>query len=268
MRKILLLLTVFLGSRFAGHSQPQAYQAKTEYQKVQQDAAAIDLSYPTDMVEQTIKEQMAKKGMKGTNQKGFTLYHGIRLGDTASTISDLFFKVDRRNRDKNASTVTLVVVMAGEDPAKRAPGAPFPFEGAKALLNNLVPAFEASDLELQIQAQETVVKKAQKKYNGLQDDQSDLEKKIRNAQSDLDQNKKDQIQATADMQANIHGDNDAMKKAQKKMNKLLDEQSSLEKKIRNWQAALAQNKTDQAAGLSTLQNQQQALDSMKAKRKS
>jgi peptidoglycan hydrolase CwlO-like protein len=69
------------------------------------------------------------------------------------------------------------------------------------------------------------------------------------------------------MQANIHGDNDAMKKAQKKMNKLLDEQATLEKKIRNWQAALTQNKTDQAAGLSDLQTQQQSLESMKARRK-
>jgi hypothetical protein len=267
MRKLLLLLTVILLSRLAIHAQPQAYQSKTEYQKTQQDAASIDLPYSEDLAEQTIKDYMGKKGIKGNSQKGFTLYHGIRLADSSSALNDLLFKTERRNKDKNASTVTILVVMPGEDPAKRAPGAPFPLEDAKLFLNGLIPAFAASDLETQIQAQESVVKKAQKKYNGLQDDQSDLEKKIRNAQSDLDQNKKDQTQATADMQANIHGDNDAMKKAQKKENKLLDQQSSLEKKIRNWQSELAQNITDQAAAKTDLQNQQQSLDSMKAKRK-
>jgi hypothetical protein len=268
MRKTLLLLTVSLLSRYAVHAQPQAYPSKTEYQKTQQDAVSIDLPYSTDLVEGAIRDQMAKKGLKGAGQKGYTLYHGLRLGDSASAINDLFFKIDRRNKDKNASTLTLLVVMPGEDPAKRAPGALFPVDGAKDYLNNLLPAFEAANLELQIHAQEAIIKKAQKKFNGLQDDHSDLEKKISNAQSDLDQNKKDQTQATADMQANIHGDNDAMKKAQKKENKLLDEQATLEKKIRNWQAALAQNNTDQASAKTDLQTQQQSLDSMKARRKS
>ncbi len=268
MRKMLLMLTVFLLFRSAVQAQPQAYPAKTEYQKAQLDAVAIDLPYSTDLVEGTLKDKMAKKGIHGAAQKGYTLYHGLRLGDSSSAINDLFFKIDRRNRDKNASTLTLLVVMPGEDPAKRAPGAAWPADGAKEYLNDLIPAFEAANLDLQIQAQEGVIKKAQKKYNGLQDDQSDLEKKIRNAQSDLDQNKKDQTQATADMQNNIHGDNEEMKKAQKQMNKLLDKQASLEKKIRNWQAALTQNKTDQTAAEKDLQTQQQSLDSMKARRKS
>jgi hypothetical protein len=267
MRKLLLLLTVFLLSHPAIHAQPVAYESKTEYQKTQQASASIDLPYSDDLAEQTIKDYMGKNGLKGASQKGFILYHGIRLGDTTSTMNDLLFKIDRRNKDKNASTVTMLVVMAGEDPAKRAPNASFPMEDAKVFLNGLVPSFVASDLELQIQAQETLLKKAQKKFNGLQDDQSDLEKKIRNAQSDLDKNKKDQTQATADMQANIHGDNDAMKKAQKKENKLLDQQSGLEKKIRNWQAELTQNKATQTSAQTDLQNQQQSFDSMKAKRK-
>lgn len=269
MRKMQLMLTVFLLFRSAVQAQPQAYPSKTEYQKAQLDAVAIDLPYSTDLVEGTLRDKMAKKGLKGAAQKGYTLYHGLRLGyDSTSAINDLFFKIDRRNRDKNASTLTLLVVMPGEDPAKRAPGAKWPADDAKDYLNNLIPAFEAANLELQIQAQEVVIKKAQKKFNGLQDEQSDLEKKIRNAQSDLDQNKKDQTQATADMQNNIHGDNEEMKKAQKKMNKLLDEQASLEKKIRNWQAALTQNKTDQTAAQNDLNTQQQSMDSMKARRKS
>jgi hypothetical protein len=267
MRKTFALVSIFLLFRYAVHAQPQAYPSKAEYQKTQLDAVSIDLPYSTDLVEGAIKDQMAKKGLKGSGQKGYVMYHGIQLDPLTSAINDLFFKVDRRNRDKNASTLTMLVVMPGEDPAKHGAGAVFPLNEARGYLNNLVPAFEAANLELQIQAQEGIVKKAQKKYNGLQDDQSDLEKKIRNAGSDLDQNKKDQTQATSDMQANIHGDNDAMKKAQKKMNKLLDEQATLEKKIRNWQAALTQNKTDQAAGLSDLQTQQQSLESMKARRK-
>ena len=120
---------------------------------------------------------------------------------------------------------------------------------------------------MEISGQEAIYKRALKKAGNLRDDQSDLEKKLRYAQGNLDQNKKDQLALTQDM-TNIHGDNDALTKAQKKMNKLLDDQASLEKKIRKYQADQDQNKKDQDAAQAEVQKQQQVLDSMKARRKS
>jgi DNA repair exonuclease SbcCD ATPase subunit len=265
MRRILLLMTTALLTGLAGRSQPQAYESKIDYQKTQLAAAAIDLPYSTDLVEDAVKDYMGKKGMKGSGQKGFTLYRGARLSDTATTLNDLYVRFDKRS--KTSSTISLIPAMPSEDPSARtAASMPMPLDQAKAFLNNLVPAIQAHDLEVHINDQQTVAKKSQKKYSNLQDDQADLEKKIRNAQSDLEENKKDQIQASASVQANLTGDQDALKKAQKQMNKLLDKQSSLEKKLRKYQADLAQNKIDQSAQQSDLMKQQQTLDTMKTRR--
>jgi hypothetical protein len=262
---MLLLMTTALLAGLAGNSQPQAYESKIDYQKTQQAAAAIDLPYSTDLVEDAVKDYMGKKGMKGSGQKGFTVYRGARLSDTASTLNDLYVKIDKRS--KTSSTISLVPAMPSEDPSARTVASmPMPLDQAKTFLNNLVPAIQAYDLEVHINDQQSAAKKSQKKYSNLQDEQADLEKKIRNAQADLEENKKDQIKASASVQANLTGDQDALKKAQKQMNKLLDKQSSLEKKLRKYQADLAQNNIDQSAQHSDLTKQKQTLDTMKTRR--
>ncbi len=58
-----------------------------------------------------------------------------------------------------------------------------------------------------------------------------------------------------------------MKKAQKKMNNLISEQSNLEKKINKYTSELARNKSDQTTQQADITQQQQALDSMKTSRK-
>jgi DNA repair exonuclease SbcCD ATPase subunit len=258
-------MTTALLAGLAGHSQPQAYESKIDYQKTPQAVAAIDLPYSTDLLEDAFKDYMGKKGMKGSGQKGFTLYRGARLSDTASSLNDLYVKIEKRG--KTSSTIALMPALPSEDPSARtAASVPIPLDQAKAFLNNLVPAVQAYDLEVHINDQQTVAKKSQKKYSNLQDDQADLEKKIRNTQSDLEDNKKDQITASAAVQANLTGDQDALKKAQKQMNKALDKQSSLEKKLRKLQADLAQNKIDQTSQQSDLMKQQQTLDTMKTRR--
>jgi hypothetical protein len=258
-------MTTALLSIVIGHAQPQAYESKIDYQKTQQAAAAIDLPYPSDLVEDAVRDYMGKKGMKGSGQKGFTVYRGARLTDTASSLNDLYLKVERR--DKTSTTIAVIPAMPSEDPATRtANSTPIPLDDAKAFLNNLVPAIQAHDLEVHINDQQTSTKKSQKKFNNLQDDQADFEKKIRNTQSDLEQNKKDQITASAAVQANLTGDQEALKKAQKQMNKLLDKQSGLEKKLRKYQADLAENKIDQTAQQADLTKQQQTLDTMKTRR--
>jgi DNA repair exonuclease SbcCD ATPase subunit len=265
MRRILLFTTIALLSAVIGHAQPHAYESKIDYQKTQQAAAAIDVPYPSDLVEDAVKDYLGKKGMKGSGQKGFTVYRGARLSDTASSLNDLYLKVERR--DKTSSTIAVIPVMPSEDPAVRTDSSrPLPIDEARAFLNNLVPAIQAHDLEVHINDQQTSTKKSQKKYNNLQDDQADLEKKIRNTESDLDQNKKDQITASAAVQANLTGDQDALRKAQKQMNKLLDKQSGLEKKLRKYQADLAENKIDQTNQQADLMKQQQTLDTMKTRR--
>ena len=59
---------------------------------------------------------------------------------------------------------------------------------------------EAADLNANINADDDTKKKNNKKIRKLMDDQGDLEKKLRKAQSDLDQNKIDQRQQQAEIE--------------------------------------------------------------------
>jgi hypothetical protein len=267
MRKTLSLLAVLFVVCLAATAQPQAYDSKVDYQKTRQFASAIDLPYNTDIVEDGIKNYLSGKGLKGNSTKGYTVYRGARMSDSATDLNDLWFKVGRRSGDKKSSVVTLLVVKPSEDPATRAEGAAGPQDKGRSFLNSLVPPVEAHSLEVEITGEEAVLKKANKKLSNLLDDQTDLEKKIRNTQADLDQDKKDQILQTNAVQANVNGNQDDLKKAQKKLNKLMDDQSSMEKKIRKYQSDLDENKRDQTGAQAEVQRQQQMLDSMKARRK-
>jgi len=163
--------------------------------------------------------------------------------------------------------ITLLATKANQDilsrPAMDSTGQT---DKAKAFLNNLVPAISAHNVDVQFADQQDVVKKAQKKMNNLINDQSDIEKRIRKLEADQDQNKTDIIKQTNEIQNTISADDNVKNKSQKRMNKLLDEQDNLRKKLRKAQADLDENKINQEAQQKELDNQQQALEAIRAKR--
>ena len=63
---------------------------------------------------------------------------------------------------------------------------------ADGFYNDVVSHTTVERLERDIKAQEDITKKAQKKYDDLVKDQASLEKKIKNLESDLEDNKKKQ----------------------------------------------------------------------------
>jgi hypothetical protein len=72
------------------------------------------------------------------------------------------------------------------------------FANAKTFVNNLVNVTAAADLERQIAEQESIVKKADKKYNSSVDEGGDLEKKKRQIEQDIQDNIKDQANKKAE----------------------------------------------------------------------
>ncbi|HVU53752.1 MAG TPA: hypothetical protein VHD83_01800 [Puia sp.] len=249
-------------------AQPKAYESQTNYQKGMLSAIFVDLPYPPDVVEATIKDYMAQRGWKGSSSRGYKMYHNVRLEDTASSLNDLHIKVERKSsRDKMNSIVTFLPAAPGEDPGGRAGRDALAMSRTTAFVEKMLPAIEAGDLEDRIKTQEGVAKKEQNKLGNLHDDETDLEKKIRNTQDDLAKNKEDQLKETQTLQANVHSDDNAMKKSNKRMSKLLDEQTSLQKKLVKYQAALEQNKKDQESQRVMAGREQQSLDSLRTLRK-
>ena len=254
------------GARLA--AQPKSYESQVSYQKGMQNATLIDLPYPADVVESSIKDYMAQRGWKGSNIRGYRMFHNVRLEDTASSLNDLHIRVERKSsRDKNSSVVTVLATLPGEDPGARSERNELVMNRTSAFVEKMVPAIEAGNLEDQIKTQEGTAKKAQHKLGNLHDDQGDLEKKIRSTQGDLAKNKDDQTKETQTMQANVQGDENAMKKSQKRMSKLLDDQTSLQKKLVKYQTSLEQNKKDQETQRVSTGQEQQSLDSLRMQRK-
>jgi hypothetical protein len=269
MKKIFILtLSLFFFSRTGFAQQPQAYESRLEYQKTMQQVAAIDIPYQNGVTEDAINEYMSKKGFKGSGSKGFTLFRGVKLDETDTTSSDLYFKIERKKKDRDFTVITLLATRTNMDiltrPTMDSSGQT---DKAKAFLNNLVPYIDEHNTDVEVGKQQEVIKKNQKKINGLITDSTDLEKKIRNLLSDQAQNKSDILAQTSLIQNNVSADLNVKNKDQKKMNKLLDEQDNIAKKLRKAQADLGETKTDLTNQYKEADRQQQILDAIRAKKK-
>ena len=92
----------------------------------------------------------------------------------------------------------------------------------------------------------------------------DLEKKIRNTQADLDQNKADQLK---EAQAPASQDPKVAEKSLKHKKSLISDESSLQSKLTKYQTQLDQNKKQQQLQESSAGQEQHSLDSLKSLRK-
>jgi hypothetical protein len=129
------------------------------------------------------------------------VFRAYKLAGNSDSGNDLYYKIERKDRrDKGTTTVYLVVGKNGEDVKARTGADNTSIAGATDLLNDMVGSIDAYNLEVQIQAQDDIVKKTQKKFDGLVDDQKDYEKKIKNLQDKLEQNRKDQEKQQAELQ--------------------------------------------------------------------
>lgn len=131
-------------------------------------------------------------GYKGKESKGFMVYKGVKLADIGNDSYDLYFMADRLSRkNKDNSTLTLLISKGFESFISDSTDAAV-MNNAKKYLDSIKLMIAAYDLELQIQAQEDAVKKADKKYTNLVEDGDNLEKKRKSIEKDIEDNKKDQ----------------------------------------------------------------------------
>lgn len=263
MNKTILLV---IGIFFGGGVFAQAYLGQVDYKKTSQQAAVIKLPYNAGPVMDALKDFMLTKGYKKSDASGFTIYRGVALDSADTDGSDLYFiSAPVSRKEKDMTVLSLLPAKKNEDLAVRTLADSARLDKARVFLDSLAIFTDAYNIRLQAGTLQGALKKAQQKMTALLNDQTDLQKKIRRLQADLDQNKNDQIKAVSDLQTNISADEDTKKKSQKKVNKLMDEQGSLEKKIRNTQLALDQNRTNQTQQQAELEKQQQALDAVKAR---
>lgn len=260
------LYSIFLTALLSQAIYAQSYDGSIDYQKTRQNAAMIQIPYQRQKVEDAVTEYMAKRGVKSASIKGFTVMRSVRLDPSDSSVVDLYFRTDAKNRsEKDMTILTLLPVKKNQDLSSRPSGDNSFIPQARSFLDSMAPYIDAYMVNLQFKEQDALVKKARKKLDGLMNDQADLEKKIRRLQTDLDENKQQQAREAADLQSNINAGDDAKNKNQKRIRKLLDEEGSLGKKLRRTQSDLDQNKTDQLQQQAEIDKQQQVLEAIRAK---
>ncbi|MEO6327885.1 MAG: hypothetical protein ABIO55_03090 [Ginsengibacter sp.] len=204
MRKLIPALFVLLFCSNAGFA--QAYESSAEYGKKKQAAFAIDYNYSEEAVENAIIKKMDKLGYNGKDEKGlfnkdkgFRVYKNASIPEISSQSMDYIVKVDQKSRRENDKSIVYLVILKDGENAMSGFGA-YDIDHVKSFLNNLLPDVEAANLELQIQAQEDVIVKANKKLKNLQSDREDMENKIKKLQNDIEKNLKDQDDAEKDIE--------------------------------------------------------------------
>ncbi|MDO6429174.1 hypothetical protein Q4E93_01155 [Flavitalea sp. BT771] len=265
MNKIILL---FMGILSAMVAVAQSYEGTIDYQKTRQAVAMVQLPYSKEHVEDALKEHMAKRGIRSSGMKGFMVFRSVQLNERDSSLSDLYFMTASKSRqERDVTVLTLLPVKKNQDILTRMSGDSTLIASARSFLDSLAPAVHVYSINVQANDQESVLKKAQKKQDGLINDQADLDKKIRKLEADLDDNKKQQVKQAADLQANINADDDTKNKNQRRIRRLLDDEGDLEKKLRRAKSDLDQNKIDQRQQQAEIDKQRQILDGIKARQR-
>jgi septal ring factor EnvC (AmiA/AmiB activator) len=118
------------------------------------------------------------------------VYKNAYVTDISPDRMDYIIKVERKSR-KEKDEAVLYMIMNKNDENALATMDAVSVGQAKVFLNNMIPEIEAANLEIQIKDQEEIVAKAEKKLNGLRDDQVSLEKKLRENKADQEATQKD-----------------------------------------------------------------------------
>jgi hypothetical protein len=194
------ILSFILSLAFCAAAMAQSHTETVKYQKNDRQAVVNDMPFPEKTVRNAIDNKMEQLGYKGKETKGFVLYQSVKMAELGKDAYDLYFMADKKSRrDKENSTLTLMISKGFDAFAADSSDAAL-MSNAKEYLNNIKTMIGAYDLEQQIIAQEDAIKKADKKYNNTVEDGVSLEKKKKNIEKDIEDNKKDQAAQQAEIE--------------------------------------------------------------------
>ena len=179
----------------------QAREGTVEYLKIQQPAAFIELPYETHIINEAMNDYLSKKGKSRVDDlKGFTTYRNTQSVGKDSVNADLYFKVERRNKqEKEVSIIYLLLTEPKEGLVTVNNVHHLNMEQARVFLDELAPAIEAYNLELLIKHQNESIIKVESKFKTLMDDASDLEKRRATVENNILENKQDQRTQQSDL---------------------------------------------------------------------
>ena len=170
----------------------QSRLVTTEYQKSMQPAVEVEVPYAEKTVSNSLIERFENRGYKSKESKGYLIFKGVKLSDLGPEEYDLYFKVDRKSRQEKEASIITMLISSGYEKFIGESDNPELYDNAKKFLNQQTTITAAHDLELQIQEQDEVLKKEDKKLTTLMMDSVNLQKKKTKLDLDIEENSKKQ----------------------------------------------------------------------------
>lgn len=195
-KTLLLILTTVFFSQFL---MAQVGEGEIEFSGLKRTVKKMEINQEPEIVEQAIKNRMAKAGYKPKETKGWLVFKDVDDKEISDERCDLHVKVDRKSRKEKAVSVVHFFVSKPNEHAMPAAlaGSMLVAEGFHGQITN---HSDAHKLEMDIIAQEELTKKAEKKHDDLVKDQASLEKKIKGLQDDLETNKQKQTEQVREVE--------------------------------------------------------------------
>jgi hypothetical protein len=193
-----LALVLLLGS---GPLFSQSVVTSVNYNKTPEPALMLELPYKEEIAEDFIIDNLKKTGFnpetkgslfwKQNKLNGFYIFKGVRLEGIPQTV-DLYFRVEQKSRRAKDQSIIYLLVSKGEENFVSSTSDAPAYQVAKNFLNGFVSQSAVYKLELDVKAQEDVVRNEEKKLDKLKDNEKDLNRKSEQLQKDLKRNREDQ----------------------------------------------------------------------------
>ena len=194
------LLAFFLVMLFCITAYTQTYSTNVKFDKTEQPALMLELPYNKEVSEEFIITNLKKTGYepkttgslfwKQNKVNGFYVFKNVRLVG-ADRSADLYFKVEQKSRRQKDQSVIYLLMDKGIN--EFATSSDYTLHSAgNNFMNGFVQESAIFKHDLDIKAQEEVVKNAEKKLQKLVDEDKKLLNKMEDLQKDIRQNKDDQ----------------------------------------------------------------------------
>lgn len=194
----LTCLSLFL---FLFTASAQSREGSVTVNKKQEPAIVVDLPFSASTAEDAIKSEMKKKGHAAKESKGFMVYKDVLIPEISKDRVDLYIKTERRSRKEKDASIVYVGVAKGSEQFIGRDVDPALFSGTRAYADQIHSWSEAHALELDINSQDDVLKKTEKKYQSLIEDSTSLSKKKLKIEQDILENKSNLSKQTQEIEA-------------------------------------------------------------------
>lgn len=189
MKKAIMVCSLLIAAKWMAAQ--NIYVSNVDYNKQQQQGTIAEYNYTQGMVSKVLEDELERTVGKAKKEKGFLVYRGIHINEISPDAIDLYIKVDRKSKKEKDKAVAYVLVSKGYDNFIQPSVDAQTFDNVKAYLTKMIAKIATNDLSKQIEAQEDVVKKEEKKLANYLDDVQDMEKKIKKLNDDIAEKKKD-----------------------------------------------------------------------------